>query len=144
MTWSSSNRESLQTDSAELIPFGWWFASGKPDDEWCLAQLTDVLHLANQIDPDYMVVRHLAEIVEEHPTAVVRSLATIVGADQEAWSIHGWLDDARRILQAAVASHEPDARNAAIDLIHRLGARGHWELRNLLPEDHTDSPPDHP
>lgn len=123
---------------AELVDFGWWFTSGKLDDEWALAQLQEVLRLGVKVEPDHMVVRRLAEMVGERPLRVVRCLAGIVEADQEGWSIHGWMDEARSILAAAVSSDNPEAREAAIDLIHRLGARGHWDFRDLLPTDSGD------
>jgi hypothetical protein len=123
---------------SELVGFGWWFASGKLDDEWALTQLQGVLQIASRIEPDHMVVRRLAEMVEEYPLPVVRCLAAVVAADQEGWSIHGWMQDARGIITAAVNSSDTEAREAAIDLIHRLGARGHWDFRDLLPTEFGD------
>ena len=48
--------------------------------------------------------------------------------------ILGWGEHARVILDTASHAADLEARKRAIDLIHRLGARGYFEFRDLLPE----------
>jgi len=54
-------------------------------------------------------------------------------SDRPGWQFDGWRQAPRQILATAVASSDTQARQAAIDEINRLGARGRLEFRDLLP-----------
>jgi hypothetical protein len=52
--------------------------------------------------------------------------------DKEGWGILGWREHARTILRTAIQGTNARARQAAVDLVHRLGARGYFEFKDLL------------
>jgi hypothetical protein len=117
----------------ELSRFGWWFASKKFDDKWAIAQLAEALRIAKKVEPDHVVIERLAELSQSIPRDTVECLAMIVEGDQEGWGILGWRESARNILQDAMNSPDRDANAAAAKLIHKLGSRGYFEFRDLLP-----------
>ena len=119
---------------AELAEFGWWFAAGKFDDSWSITQLKNVLELVGQVELDHLVVERLAQLAPAMPLRAVECLALIVEGDKEGWGIHGWQDDARSILSTATQSSDHMAQKAAVELINRLGARGHFDYKDLLPK----------
>ncbi len=126
--------------AAELAAFGWWFASAKFDDTWALDQLTQVLNLRpSEIVPrmrgvDHLVAERLARLVENNPRQVVRCLRLMVEGDVEGWRIRSWREHVRTILDTARQNPDMETRQAAVDLVHRLGARGYFEFRDLLQE----------
>lgn len=122
------------TQSAELVPFGWWFASEKFDETWATDQLKQSLELAGQTEPDHLVVEHLVKAAQRTSLAAVQCLNLIIIGDVEGWHIHGWREEARRILLAALTSNDEEARRAGEALINRLGARGHLDFQSLLSE----------
>ncbi len=54
--------------------------------------------------------------------------------DKEGWGILGWREHVRTILTTAIQSSDLEARQADVDLVYRLGARGYFEFRDLLPK----------
>ncbi len=116
----------------ELEGFGWWFASGKLDDDWALAQLMEALKLCGKMEADHFVVERLVKIAPRMPKQAAEALAALVRVDQEGWGIHGYRDEAKAILTTALASLDADTKQAAEDLVHALGARGYLEFRTLL------------
>lgn len=126
--------------AAELAAFGWWFASAKFDDTWTLDQLTQVLNLRpSEIVPrmrgvDRLVAERLARLVENNPRQVVGCLRLMVEGDVEGWRLRSWREQIRTILATAIQSGDAEARQVAVDLVHRLGARGYFEFRDLLPK----------
>jgi len=57
----------------------------------------------------------------------------MLDGDKEGLSIFGWREYARMILTTAIQGSDLEARQAAVALVHRLGARGFFEFRDLLP-----------
>jgi len=120
------------TNAIEFNSFGWWFASGKFDDDWAITQLKKSFNLANETEPDHLVAKRLAILAPSMPLATIECLNLTVKGDKEGWKIHGWLEEARTIFVYALNSTHDVARQAAKDLIHRLGARGFLDFRDLL------------
>lgn len=118
--------------AAELAAFGWWFTSAKFDDAWAIAQLIEVLKLVGKVEPDHMVVERLSLLAADMPRQAVGCLRLMIEGDKEGWGILGWREHARTILASAIQSTDAETRQAAVDLVHRLGARGHLEFRDLL------------
>lgn len=114
----------------ELAAFGWWFVSGKFDDQWAMTHLAEGLKIAGKADPDHLVVERLAALVQRFPEEAVQCLEAVVRGDREGWSVYGWRDHGRMIL--AIALQDSKAKTAAEDLIHYLGSRGYSEFRDLL------------
>jgi hypothetical protein len=123
-----------QESRKELAAFGWWFASRKFDPEWSLDRLRKVLALAVMTESHHLVAEHLAELVEKHTSEVLECLRLLVENDKEEWLTSTWRVQARKILSFAIESTTGPTRDAAIDLVHRLGAKGLFEFRDLLPK----------
>jgi hypothetical protein len=117
----------------ELSRFGWWFASGKFADGWAIDQLIEALKIAQKAEPDHLMVERLTELSSSMPRKVVECLAMLVAGDKEGWNILGWRQSAHKILECAIHSGDHNAAAAAAALIHKLGARGYFEFRSLLP-----------
>ena len=125
--------ESAASHIEELSAFGWWFVSGKFDDRWAMTQLREALELSGWAEPDHLVVERLAELATEMPYLAVRCLTLMAENDRPRWYFHGWKQAPRTILAAAIDGSDQAAREAAIDEVHRLWARGHLAYRDLLP-----------
>ena len=116
----------------ELASFSWCFGSGKFDDPWAADQLKEVLNLVNKIDFPKFVVERLAVIASNLPRISVECLKLVVDSELDSWEIYGWRTEAKEILTTAMQSGDVSTEKAAIELIHRLGAKGYFEFRELL------------
>jgi len=128
-----SEAETSGMQTSELASFDWWFSSGRFENGWALRHLTGALRLSKQLHPSHRVLERLARVAEEFPVDAVTCLAVLVEKDVEAISLHAWSSEVRSVIRTAIDSGDASAREAAIDLIHKLGARGFFEFRNLLP-----------
>lgn len=118
--------------NAELVGFGWWFASAKFDDNWAISQLKDVLELMGDISPDHLVVERLAELSKVMPLIAVECLALIVESDKERLHIRRFIKHTRIIIAAALQSTDDTTSKVAAGLVDRLGASGYFDFRDLL------------
>ncbi|WP_167844822.1 hypothetical protein [Scytonema millei] len=117
---------------SEIATFGWWFSSAKFDDSWAIAQFKQVLELVGKVDPEFLVLKHLAKLADVMPESAVECLKLIIEKDKKGGGIYGWHNDAKTILTTAIKGNNDKARQVAESIIHRLGERGHWEYRDLL------------
>ncbi|MHB1296003.1 MAG: hypothetical protein ACYC4R_13520 [Anaerolineae bacterium] len=117
--------------AAELSEFGWWFSSAKFDTAWSVAQLKQVLQVTTNIQLDNLVVAQLAVHCAEFPLDCVECLSLLTEGEPS-WRFYGWEDYPRKILATALGSSSVEARQAATELINRLGARGNLQFRDLL------------
>jgi hypothetical protein len=122
------------TGAEELKEFGWWFGSGKLEDQWSIKQLLEALRIAKRVDPDFMVIERLAQVSTAFPLESTDALRMMVEADIRGWSILGWRDKAKEIIRAARKSGNADARRKAEDLVNLVGSRGHFDFGDLLKE----------
>ena len=116
----------------EIAAFGWWPVSGKFDEPWATAQLTQILASAGKATPEPQVIEWLAEVAPRYPREAVRCLELF--AEGRDWDFHAslWDGEANAILGAALRDSQPETRRAAVDLINRLGSRGLRQFRRLL------------
>jgi len=126
--WRATSANVAKT---ELQSFGWWFGSGRLDADWSLAVLESILARSIMPEPDHMVAERLAALAASHPAAVVRCLDRMIDIGSHGWSIHGWLDEARIILDAALKAGG-ESKTHAEKVIHRLGAMRFRAFRSLL------------
>lgn len=117
---------------SEMTTFGWWFSSRKFDDVWACVQLMKALRLVSKSEPEHIVVERLKEIAPSMPVCAVEALSMIVEGDKEGWGILGWRKQARSILASALQSGDKLACDAAVALVHKLGARGNLDFHELL------------
>jgi len=116
----------------ELQAFGWWFASGRLDQEWALEVLQMLLARSVLPQPDHFVAERLAAIAEGYPVVAVQCLDRMVDLASGGWSIHGWLDSARKILEVGLKSTNKEANERSERVIHKLGALRFRDFRDLL------------
>jgi hypothetical protein len=90
--------------------------------------------LVNKIDFPQVVVERLVTVAEILPRESIECLKLIVDSDTDPWEIYGWRDEAKQVLAIAIRSADSQARDAAIELVHHLGAKGHLEFRDVLPK----------
>lgn len=134
MLWEkrlSVARLAPQSHIREMTAFGNLFYSQKFDDGWAIAELKNALEISKWAEPALFVVQRLATLAPDHPDTAVQCLAYMVEGAKEEWALSSWGLPIRTIIAAARRS-DPDSKQAAIGLIHRLGARGHVEFRDLL------------
>jgi hypothetical protein len=81
------------------------------------------------------VLERLAEVSASMPLKTIDCLSLIVEGDKDGWVILGWREQARTIIGTVIRSADEGARRRAVDLVHRLGTRGHFDFRDLLPPD---------
>ena len=125
---------SSEERKAELSAFGSWFVSGAFEDEWALEQLEEVLFLTSWAEPDHRVVEHLAELSERFPRQTVNCLEMmVVEGQKEPWNIPAWGESIRKILSNALKHDDASNREAATDMVHKLGSMGYLEYRDLVP-----------
>jgi len=128
-----ARRSPTGTHSREMSAFGWWFASGKLDESWALDQLHAALSLSHKIDADWLVLERLETLAQTMPQKVGQCIELMIEGDLEGWEIHGWRDELRKILAVIIRGDNRVARDTAVKVVNRLGAKGHFEFRNLLP-----------
>lgn len=127
--------DSPSSHESEIAAFGWWFVSGKFEDDWALNQLTEVLRMVGTVDlADREVVERLADLMSLRPKQAITCLRLMVEGAKESWRVQGWGNYPRKILQTAIQNPDHDVQRDAVQLIHLLGARGYSEFRELLPK----------
>lgn len=127
-----------ETYAAELSGFGWWFVSAKFDDAWSLDHLIATLKISPRMEMvEHLLYERLTALAAAIPRKTVECLRLVAEGDVEGWRIYTWREHARAILAAAIQSTDTRAQEAAVELIHRLGARGYFEFRDLLPKTPT-------
>jgi hypothetical protein len=120
-------------DASELTAFGWWFSSAKLPDAWSMEQLVAVLRVTGGgLDVSRMVFERLAELAVTYPMESVEAVRLLAEGDRGGWMLTGAMEQLRAVLSTGLSSEQTEAREAANSLVHRLGARGFYELRSLL------------
>jgi hypothetical protein len=119
--------------SKEVSAFGGWFASGRFDNAWSMAQLIAVLKLVGKAEPEHVVVERLAWISSEMPMQAVECLELLAEGYEWDYHVYAWTERARTLLGNAIAGPLLEARQAAVGLVNLLGAHGHHQFRDLLP-----------
>jgi hypothetical protein len=119
----------VNASKQELGGFGWWFASKKFPDDWSIQQLVAVVETFHNINPDFAVVKRLAELAQAYPYEAVRCLGIIFEEDRDGWAIHGWAEGPQTIISEALKGNE-QSRAEADRVVNLLVARGHRGFRN--------------
>ena len=114
-----------------LKSLGWWIASGRFDPEWTLSRLSRLLELAGAAEPGFEVMDRLVELSADQPADVFEVLRTWVrSSGPDGGAMVGHSQSVRAILRAALT--DPPTEDDARSFIHRLGAAGHLDFRDLL------------
>jgi hypothetical protein len=123
--------EHVNVSREELGGFGWWFASKKFPDDWSVRQLLTVVETFRNVNPDFAVVKRLAELAPAYPYEAVHGLGIIFEEDRNGWAIHGWADSPQIIISEALKADER-SRAEADRVVNLLVARGHRGFRDSL------------
>lgn len=129
----------------EMSGFGWWFASGKMDEDWSIRQFIRSLEISKKVNGDYSVIDRLVVLVQSKPIQAIQILEKLIQRDRQQWVLFGSETDLRNILAATLNSPEKPAQDSARALINRLVAWGYTSYGNLLlppppPEPSTEQP----
>jgi hypothetical protein len=129
--WDFATIEAAEADSNdELTPFAWWFASRALPVRWRLDHLLALLHKNVKPDPAFAVAEELPTIAEQEPRHAVEALRRLLELEERPWSFDAWEEQVEGVLRTAL--EDPDARHAAEDTAHWLGALGYPQYRKLL------------
>jgi hypothetical protein len=127
------SRESPGSHKHELIAFGALFSSKSFAEDWAIIQLKNSLQISGWSEPDHKVVEYLAELSERFPKDAVDCLAIMVEGDKDGWRVQFWSEHVRNILMSGLGTPDRETREIAEAMVHRLGAQGHWQFRDLIP-----------
>lgn len=125
-------RSDPESHTKEMAAFGHLFYSEKFDDTWAITELKNALELSKRVDLHYFVVQRLDKLAVAYPRIAIECFSHLVEGDKEGLGMSSWSIYARGIITAARHSEDETARQAAITLIHRLGARNHLGFQDLL------------
>ena len=117
--------------AAELDAFGWWFASGKFDDDWSLRTLVRIRELGANPEPDHLIAERLLQLVDRHQRLVAEALFHMVSAPSQPYSIAGWRDEARAILEKLRLSSDPVVLRRVKEAVNALLGNRFFEFRDL-------------
>jgi hypothetical protein len=119
----------------ELAAFGWWFESEKFDVNWSVNALLKVLTLIGKVEVGHLVVERLAELSAQMPEECAKCISLLCDGltGSDIFEIQGWEKHQRTILNNAIQSGNPTAKNEAIALINRLASRGYSGFADLIP-----------
>ena len=134
MLWAQRIKQTQTSvdHSTELATFGSWFASGKFDAHWSLQQLLKLFQVTGKAEPYHEVIKYLVQSSADYPEETVECLSLLIHSDTRGWETNTWQTEEEIILQNALHSNSPLAKQAAKDLINRLCALGYVQHRALL------------
>ena len=127
----SAFASSRQGDRVEILKtYALWFASKRFDPEWAFNQLDIVIETTGEIRFDSAVIETLAGLAGDHPERSLSALQALASRDEHGWGLLGSEDNIHAILKTCL--NQETIRPDAEALVHRLGARGHLQLGDLL------------
>ncbi len=100
----------------ELAAFGWWFSSGRFDDEWALAQLRAVLEANALPVASEKVAARLATLAPQYLSRTLAILDLLLRANTQGWGLFGWRGPAKSIVVAGINSPDSDHRRLATEI----------------------------
>jgi len=117
----------------ELAAFGWWFSSGRFDDEWALAQLRTVLETKALPVASEKVAARLALLAPQHLSRTLAILVLLLEANTQALGLFGWRGPAKSIVAAAINSPDLNHRRLATEIAGRFcsPSYGYLEFRDV-------------
>ncbi len=129
-TASESSHPSQFAD--ELNRFGFWFASGKFDDDWSINEMQKVLGLGIDTTPAFAVIKHLAQIAPGRVVAAVECLELIAASRKTGIVFFLGMKEVRDILVAARSSGDPRAIESGKRIASRLAEYGDLQYRGIF------------
>lgn len=111
-------------------PLGLWFASGQIDEDWGVVRVLEALRNGATLDADFLMAKELVRLAGKKPRSALEILEAMASRDSTRWGITGWLGEAEEVLRLGLAN--PKSAAYATDIIHSLGAQGHFGFGRLL------------
>lgn len=74
----------------------------------------------------------MANVFKDYPKQSLRCLRLLIARNRDQWFFGTKKEALWNILKAAMASTDPDVREAASDLVHLLGSKRYLQYRELL------------
>jgi len=119
----------LEAHHDEIVAFGAMVDSGLFSSDWWLTQLERVLALVHWVEPDFTVLKSLAENVDNHPGRVVEAATQLLIYDPEGYMHNAARGEYLTIVEAGVNSTDPEVVVKARELANRLAAKGMSDFR---------------
>ncbi len=82
--------------------------------------------------PAHLVIERLATLAPIMPSQAVECVRLMCRGNTEGWMIQTWHEPIRMVLTTALQSPEANVREAAVELVNILSARGDLSFRDLL------------
>ncbi|MCF7837433.1 MAG: hypothetical protein K9N49_02290 [Candidatus Marinimicrobia bacterium] len=117
---------------AELMAFGFWFASGCFDLDWCFRYLPATLRIDKKHWGQIQVLEQLAAAFESKPAETLRCLEIMVQRAGDLWLFQPREDgSAWKILDSALGHADPRIAQKADEITNTLGQKRHLGYRAL-------------
>ena len=112
--------------------FGWWFGSGKLDEDWSTEQFLKVLDFTKKISGDHYIIKRLIALAETKPMQAIAVLTKLAQRDRQQWILFGSESNLKLIFSKALRSPDIQTQTVARELINRLVAWGYKAYEDLL------------
>jgi len=119
-------------DPQEFENLSWWLASEKFDDVWILDRLLEILEMGCDLEGEHLVMERFVDIANAFPLQVIKCSRLMVENNKKEWGILDLHGNLRSIFETVLKGNNDEAKNATIELIHRLGARGNLDFKDLF------------
>ena len=129
----TSRRESVLggNETAELVPFAWWFASAPLDPTWRFDEIKRLLEAGVVPEPGFVILQTLKGLAAQHSRATLEALTMFLDRDRPGVIAGAFEDEIAGILEAAMANGDANVKRIAVELAHRLGEFGYSSIRHL-------------
>jgi hypothetical protein len=120
--WLSAEVEAGRANPAALEPFGWWFASGRFDQDWSLDELDRLARADVEIDYMDLVFERLRALVSGAPARIGQVTESIVAHEVRPDELHS--EDLRAIVRVLVEDASgPEANQSGKAIISMMVSR---------------------
>lgn len=121
--WMSAEVQADRANPAGLEPFGWWFASGKFDQEWSFDELERLARADVEIDLMHIVFERLVALVHGAPMHVGRVTEAIVAHEVRPDDLHS--SELSTIVRVLIdGASGPEANGSGRAIIGMMVSRG--------------------
>jgi hypothetical protein len=138
--WCLKRAQRDPQHTAELEPFGWWFASGFLGDEWAIQRFVRGLSILPKTEADHSVLDRLATITRRYPIEVLKAVELMIEGDTRGWVVEVWREKVEAVLQEVRSVDASEVRKQLRELVSKLMAKGYAEFRRFLPPGDAGAP----
>ena len=117
--------------SGEMGMFGYWFAHGTLDDDWCIVELDHASAIADKVEMASEVVARLAALADAYPAHCLRILERVAAGDE--WNR---LERDRNVLEIIARARDAGEPELARESASRLARERGWMHLSVLFDGH--------